>query len=480
MVFSSVSFVTFFLFVFALYWLFGALPISRERIGRIRVIFLLICSYFFYGCWSARLLFLIAFSTLIDFQVGARLPGAKSVRQKKYLLWTSICLNLGLLGIFKYANFFAQSAQDLLSVMGVETDPILLNIILPLGISFYTFQSMSYTIDIYRGKIEPEPKLLNFALFISFFPQLVAGPIVRASDFLWQLKEDHRLGDVNFDRGIEMIIRGFVKKVLVADVIAIFVDQVFADAGSYGTINTWIAVVSYSMQIYCDFSGYSDIAIGLAALLGIRLPQNFNFPLMARGLIDLWRRWHISLSTWLRDYVYISLGGNRGGELKTYRNLFATMLLSGLWHGASYSFILHGGLHGIFLVSELTGRQYIPAVKRYVPEIVRTVLSIIVTIALFSATLVFFRHQPFSVSLGMARTLVTWVPDTSIAIPYYTGVLVALGYFTHAMGEMMKNVTSERILWTLRLVRPLRFCALALLIIIGSESHEQPFVYFQF
>jgi alginate O-acetyltransferase complex protein AlgI len=480
MLFSSVTFVSFYLVVFAVYWGAGLFRLPDSALKRGRVLLLVAASYFFYGCWSIPLLSLIVFSTLLDFTIGQRIANTDVQKTRKRLLHVSIIANLGLLGVFKYANFFILGAQDMLQVIGVERDPILVNIILPLGISFYTFQSMSYTIDIYRGKLEPERNFFNFALFISFFPQLVAGPIVRASDFLWQIHEDHRLRDVDFDRSMNMILRGLVKKILVADVIAVYADTVFASPEAYGTINTWLAAVTYTVQIYCDFSGYSDTAIGLSGLLGYKLPKNFDLPLMSRGFSEFWRRWHISLSSWLRDYLYIPLGGNRDGQFMSYRNLMITMLLGGLWHGASYAFIIWGLLHGIFLVCERLARPVFDRIARVVPRIVFETAAIFTTFGLTASAFVFFRPQPISQSLAMTMTMFSWVPDTALAMPTYTAILVSAVAVTHVAGDLFRN--SERDGFSIRvpMLRTLQLGGFAILLVLASEVHEQPFIYFQF
>lgn len=480
MLFSSVAFIAFFLVVFTAYWGSGLLPLSNLALKRGRVYLLLASSYFFYGCWSVPLLSLIAFSTLVDFVVGRRIAETQSPKTRRTLLGVSVCTNLGLLGFFKYANFFIAGAQDFLLSIGVEHEPILLNIILPLGISFYTFQSMSYTIDVYRGTIPPERNFGNFALFVSFFPQLVAGPIVRASDFLWQVQKDHRLREVDFDHSVNMILRGLVKKILVADVIVGFVDTVFATPEAYGTINTWLAIVTYTIQIYCDFSGYSDVAIGIAGLLGYRLPKNFDFPLMSRGFSEFWRRWHISLFSWLRDYLFVPLGGNSRGTIFSYRNLIITMVLSGLWHGASYAFLIWGLLHGLLLVGELIARPVFQRIARVVPRVIGEAAAICTTVALFSATLVFFRPQPLSVAFQMTKTLFTWVPDASLEMPTYTALLVAAAVLTHVVGDLGRNWQRKTFWIGTPVLRSLQFAGLSILLILASESHEQPFIYFQF
>ena len=307
---------------------------------------MLIASYVFYSWWDWRFLTLIWTSTLVDFWAGNRIENTASNSRKRSYLLVSVCINLGILAYFKYAGFFVDSFVDVMSSLGFDLSVEPLRIILPVGISFYTFQTMSYSIDIYRNNLKPTKSLLDFALFVGFFPQLVAGPIVRAKDFLQQLSTNKR-EPLQMGRATKLILGGLFKKVVIADLLATeIVDGVFRNpAGSTG-LETLIGIYGYALQIYGDFSGYSDIAIGIALLLGFQFSDNFNQPYRALSLQDFWRRWHISLSSWLRDYLYIGLGGNRKGKLKTYRNLLLTMLLGGLWHGAAWTFVAWGLLHG--------------------------------------------------------------------------------------------------------------------------------------
>jgi D-alanyl-lipoteichoic acid acyltransferase DltB (MBOAT superfamily) len=371
MVFNSLVFLAFVVLFFPLY--FG----TR---GSMRLWVCLIGSYFFYGWWDWRFLLLIAFSSLVDWFWGIWLTwlddkltveqstakaspvyrGAVWLVQRlsvlglsrKYILYLSIAINLGVLGFFKYFNFFADSMAGLLIWLGVTPSWLTLNIILPVGISFYTFQSMSYTIDIYRRQIQWEPSFLRFATFVSFFPQLVAGPIVRAVDFLPQMQVDRRFSWNAFNSGMGRIMWGFFKKVVVADSLAPFVDQVFDMPQAFSSAHLIAGVVFYSFQIYCDFSGYSDIAIGLARMLGFSFPENFRTPYFSSSFSEFWTRWHVSLSSWLRDYLYIPLGGNRHGVFQTYKNNMLTMLLGGLWHGANWAFVFWGLLHGLYLIAQ--------------------------------------------------------------------------------------------------------------------------------
>lgn len=371
MVFNSLTFLIFAVLFFPAY--FATRGRSRLWVG-------LIASYIFYGWWDWRFLSLIVFSTVMDWWFGLWIAyidereethrrcetGSPVLKflgrftekvarlqwQRKTVLAFSMAMNLGFLGFFKYFNFFADSFAAFIGMFGLEASWTTLNIILPVGISFYTFQSMSYTIDVYRKGIRWEPSLLKFATFIALFPQLVAGPIVRAADLLPQMGDDKPFSTRNLYSGLGRILWGFFKKVAVADSLAPFVDQVFQAPETFSSMHLLIGVVFYSIQIYCDFSGYSDIAIGLARIMGYEFPENFRTPYFSKSFSEFWTRWHISLSSWLRDYLYISLGGNRRGKVMTYRNLMLTMLLGGLWHGANWAFVFWGFLHGFFLVAQ--------------------------------------------------------------------------------------------------------------------------------
>ncbi len=352
MLFTELRFVPFFLLVFAVHWAL------RRDAGR--KLWLLLASYAFYAAWDGRFLALILASTLIDYGVALRLQ-QPNVRRR---LWVSVSLvaNLGLLAVFKYFNFFLDSAADLLGLLGFQADLPTLRIILPVGISFYTFQTLSYTLDVYFERLRPTRNLLDVALFVAFFPQLVAGPIVRASDFLPQLRTPRRIASIAFRPALLLFLSGYIKKACISDQLAPWVDSYFQDPASFDAAAAWLATIFYAVQIYCDFSGYSDMAIACAALLGYSIPLNFDFPYFATDITDFWRRWHMSLSRWLRDYLYIPLGGNRGSLLFTYRNLALTMLLGGLWHGASWNFVLWGALHGLALIvhREWTRRVDLP------------------------------------------------------------------------------------------------------------------------
>ena len=338
MLFVEFRFFWFFLAVFAVYW--------SLRQNDSRKIWLLICSYIFYAAWNWKFVFLLMASSALDYVVGLMMTRSKTRGARRAWLIVSLCGNLGTLAFFKYFNFFISSAAGLLEWLGLPASVHTLNIIIPVGVSFYTFHSMSYTIDVYRGKIRAVSSLLDVACFIGFFPQMVAGPIVRASAFLPQLQSLRKFSDVDVRGALVLFLTGFIKKACIADAVAPFADRYFAAPENFTAASAWVGVLSYAIQIYCDFSGYTDMAIACARLLGYELPINFRFPYFARNISDFWHRWHISLSSWLRDYLYIPLGGNRGPRWFIYRNIMITMLLGGLWHGGAWTFVIWGGLHG--------------------------------------------------------------------------------------------------------------------------------------
>ena len=347
MSFNTLLFVGFIIPVLILYW-----EVFAPRSVNWRNAFLLIASYVFYGAWDWRFLGLIVFSSGVDFVVGRQLGIERNTRTRKALLGLSLAVNLGLLGIFKYLGFFSDSLQDLLGWFGMQADVPTLNLLLPVGISFYTFQTLGYTIDVYRKQLEPEQNPLTFFTYVAFFPQLVAGPIERASRLLPQLNRAPSFDEMRVRSGLRLILWGYFKKVVIADNLAYYVDPVFASPEGVGWIPSTIAVIAFSFQIYGDFSGYSDIAIGLSRLMGIELMTNFRAPYRAASMREFWQRWHISLSTWFRDYLYIPLGGNRKGSARTSLNIFLTFTISGLWHGAHITFVVWGMLHGFALLIE--------------------------------------------------------------------------------------------------------------------------------
>lgn len=343
MLFNSLVFVSFFILVYALY-------ISLHKDFRKQNILLLIASYTFYGYWDWRFLLLLWISTIVDYAIGLALANSGTAAHRKKLLALSLIANLSILGFFKYFNFFADTFSKLLTSIGMQPSALTLNIILPVGISFYTFQTLSYTFDVYRGTLKPSRSLLNFALFVAFFPQLVAGPIERAAKLLPQVERPRTIAPSQVNAALFLIIWGYFKKVFVADNVGLLSDRIFNSYTEFQGIDLFLGSLAFAAQIYCDFSGYSDIARGLAKLMGFELMVNFRLPYFARNPSDFWSRWHVSLSTWLRDYLYIPLGGNRNGTFNTYRNLAITMLLGGLWHGAAWNFVLWGAFHGLLLI----------------------------------------------------------------------------------------------------------------------------------
>lgn len=342
MSFNSYVFALFFVVVYAGY-------LALRRNVRAQNVMLLGASYLFYGWWDWRFCGLLAASTVIDYCVGRAMHASSDDKRRKHLLWVSLGANLGMLGFFKYFDFFATSVRDGLNAMGMEASPVLLEVVLPVGISFYTFQTLSYTIDIYRRKFEPTRDFIAFGLFVSFFPQLVAGPIERASHLLPQMLRPRQIHLTEVHAGLYLILWGLFKKIVIADNMATYCNDVYNNFWDYQGLSLIVATIAFAFQIYCDFSAYSNIARGCGKLLGFDLMVNFRLPYFAVSPSDFWRRWHISLSTWLRDYLYIPLGGNRGGKFNTQRNLMITMLLGGLWHGASWNFVLWGLFHGLIL-----------------------------------------------------------------------------------------------------------------------------------
>ncbi|MEM6552994.1 MAG: MBOAT family protein [Planctomycetota bacterium] len=342
MQFTSYIFIAFFVAVYAAYWATRRWLVAQN-------VLLLVASYVFYGYWDYRFCSLLLISTICDFIIAKRLHASDNERHRKWLVTLSVTINLGILGFFKYFEFFADSLVVAVNRFGLEVGEFELKILLPVGISFYTFQTLSYTIDVYRRKMEPVNSLLNFGVYVAYFPQLVAGPIERASHLLPQVCKARTITKAQVNAGVYLILWGFFKKLVIADNMAGIANPIFNNYEQYSGLDLWLAALAFAFQIYCDFSAYSDIARGLSKLMGFDLMLNFRLPYFATSPSDFWRRWHISLSTWLRDYLYIPLGGNRGGKWFTQRNLMITMLLGGLWHGAAWNFVLWGLFHGLIL-----------------------------------------------------------------------------------------------------------------------------------
>ncbi|MCK6555436.1 MBOAT family protein [Candidatus Binatia bacterium] len=440
--------------------------------------FLLVASYYFYGSWDWRFLSLIFLTTTVDYTVGHLMYDTRDPGRRKIILTVAICINLGILGIFKYFNFFVQSAMTALNAVGLHASPWTLSIILPVGISFYTFQSMSYAIDIYRREMEPARHFWDFALYVAYFPQLVAGPIERATHLLPQILQPRPVTAERVNIGLMLMMLGFAKKVLIADTVADDVDRIFADPASRSAGELLRGAYLFAFQIYGDFSGYSDIARGVSELFGVRLMINFNQPYLSQSITEFWRRWHISLSAWLRDYLYVPLGGNRLGEWRTYRNLMLTMLIGGLWHGANWTFVVWGGLNGLYLAVERRlgiGRVVEPLHARPLLRFVQQVALVIVTFHLVTLTWVFFRAASVDIAFAYVLGVFSGSDLTAVGIlPFVVGAAVLLidvpQYLTH------DHVVFLRLPWWVQ--SPAYATACLALILYGGK--EVPFIYFQF
>lgn len=480
MLFNSFEFLVFLIVVFGLYWFVFNKKIRHQNI------LLLLASYIFYGWWDYRFLSLIILSTLVDYLVGLQIQGTKKASRKKVLLGISMAFNIGLLAFFKYFNFFVDSWIQLLNSVGYQTQNTWsLNIILPVGISFYTFQTMSYTIDVYRNKLVPTKDFISFAAFVSFFPQLVAGPIERASNLLPQIFGKRTFSYENGIQGLRLILWGLVKKVVIADVLALKVDDIFQNYHDFGGGVLWLGAVYFAIQIYCDFSGYSDIAIGVSKLFGIELMSNFKFPYFSRNVGEFWRRWHISLSTWFRDYLYIPLGGSRRGKLKSLRNVFIIFLVSGLWHGANWTFVVWGGVHALlFVPGYIMGRNRtytsdIVAENSWFPTL-KELGQILLTFFLVVLAWVFFR----SASLASALEYISFM-FTKFDFPliyknglYSVGSLLFLDWIFRKDERLnfpfLKSVNKK----ILGLVEVIVILVVVYLISLNTSSSQ--FIYFQF
>jgi D-alanyl-lipoteichoic acid acyltransferase DltB (MBOAT superfamily) len=468
MLFNSFDFFIFFVIVFTVYRL---LP---HRPG---LYFLLLASYCFYGYWQWSYTGLLFLTTILDFCVGLLIARESTPSKRKLLLCLSVAANLSLLGAFKYYNFFAGSIS---SWFGVSAIP--LNVLLPVGISFYTFQSMSYTIDVYRGILKPRRNLVDFALFVSFFPQLVAGPIVRAVDFLPQLAKKPEWDWTRTRAGLHLVLRGFIEKVVIADNLAPVVERVYSDPNSFSGIDLWIGTYCFAFQILADFAGYTDIARGVAKLLGYEFLENFRRPYVAVNISDFWRRWHISLSTWLRDYLYIPIGGSRKGKGRTYLNLFITMILGGLWHGANWTFLIWGFFHGALLAIHHAFRDWRRSSKPEAQESMNPAFRFLLMMLTFHVVCigwVLFRAQSigaaFDMFSGMFRIT---APEffTSSLVPYL--ILCSLLYLFLIFEENWKlAMRFERLPFALRAATIVAFL---ILLVVFVPAERTAFIYFQF
>ena len=463
MSFASLEFLCFFAVVLGVSFI-----LQKSRNKTYKEVFLLVASYFFYGYWDWRFAFLLLFVSVCAYVSALFI-------HKKSAVVIGIVVPLAVLGFFKYFNFFLASFAAL-----VGGDIGLLRIILPVGISFYTFQALSYVIDVKRGKIKAESSFIRLALYLSFFPQLVAGPIVKAAEFLPQLDEDRRITRENMEYGIQLMVFGFFKKIVIADHLSVFVDDVFAAPGAFHWATILLAILSYSIQIYFDFSGYSDIAIGCAKCLGYDFCPNFNLPYLSHNVTVFWRRWHISLSTWLREYLYIPLGGNRKGKIRQYVNLFVTMLLGGLWHGASWTFVFWGAVHGLALAID----KRIP--QKLFDRGVMRVVGTVGTFSLVSLLWVFFRADDFSCAWAILKGIAIF--QDGIVQPF-SWSFVAIGVLCVASAAAIyrsrktgsRDVQGYYPMLNLRTIPGLTVLFVCIGLVLGlGFTGEHPFVYFQF
>ncbi len=469
MIFPTLDFLLFFLVVFALVWLANAQPLARK-------VLLLGASYFFYGYWDWRFTFLLAASTIVNWGAGWLLAGEKNELRRRWIAGLAIAANLLTLGFFKYYGFFIESLDGLLRAIGWERDLPFIEVVLPVGISFFVFQGISYVVDAYRRDLPRAYSLLDVAVYKSLFPQLVAGPIVRAADFMPQLERPPRRDAVFLGMALLLILWGLFKKAIVANYLATeLVDPAFLAPTEYGALDLLLAVYGYAVQIYCDFSAYSDIAIGVAALLGYHFMRNFDQPYRAQSLQDFWRRWHISLSSWLRDYLYIPLGGNRKGRLRTYVNLTITMLLGGIWHGAAWKFVLWGALHGGGLALErAAGLGDGPRRTRWVRIVATLVVFHFVCLAW-----IFFRASSMENALGVIEGLARWGEPLLLAKPYLVALIVLSLAINFTPRDLLNRLEATLSRWPLVVRGVVAGLVVVLIETMGGDG-VAPFIYFQF
>ncbi|PHR45584.1 MAG: membrane-bound O-acyltransferase family protein [Fluviicola sp.] len=467
----------FFIFLGAILPIFYFLPNKQSK-----NIFLVISSYFFYGYWDWRFCGLLAISTVIDFYIGRKIYETKNTKKRKLFLIISLVSNLGILAFFKYFNFFVDSFVTISENIGWNVDFLHLNILLPVGISFYTFQTLSYTIDVFKKKLEPTKNFIDFALFVSFFPQLVAGPIERAKALLPQLSKKLTPSIEQIKAGITLIVLGLFRKVMIGDTAGRYVDSIFGDLNTYMSIELIVGLVLFSIQIYADFSGYSHMARGTAKLLGVELMKNFEQPYFSRNITEFWRRWHISLSSWLKDYLYISLGGNRNGKFLMYRNLMITMLLGGLWHGASWNFVIWGGLHGVYLtIHKFFSKNKIPHSNRIKKLTVVIFINILTTYILVLFTWLFFRSTSWETTELFFSKIINWESSEhsslfiSIACTYLLAIITL---------DIFEYVTGKHSFILLIKSSGIRYGILSALFLVSLiymlQAESLPFIYFQF
>lgn len=482
MFFNSLSFAAFLPIVFIFYWFIC------NRSLRIQNILLVVASYFFYACWDWRFLFLLIFSTLLDYFTGLKMSDAKDQKSKVFWFWLSISANLGFLGFFKYYNFFITSFAEGLSNLGLQVNPWTLEVILPVGISFYTFHGLSYVIDIYYNRIKAERNLVDYSVFVSFFPLLVAGPIERATHLLPQIQKKRTFNYAMAADGMRQILWGLFKKIVVADKCAVYANDIFNNSGDYSGSSLLLGAVYFAFQIYGDFSGYSDIALGTAKLFGIDLLRNFSYPYFSRDIAEFWRRWHISLSSWFRDYLYIPLGGSKGGMWMNIRNVLIIFVVSGFWHGANWTFIVWGLLNAIYILPSIifkTNRNNLDIVAqgRYFPTL-KEFFQMAITFMLTVFAWIFFRatslkHAIDYISEIFSASLFS-IPDRMPANKN-TFVIIAVFFFIEWIGrEQPFAIAKIGLNWK----RPVRWAFYYVLILVilycAGAKEQQQFIYFQF
>ncbi|MFN4261419.1 MAG: MBOAT family O-acyltransferase [Gemmataceae bacterium] len=462
--------------------LLGALAAFVVGADRGRVWLLLLASYFFYASWNHWLAGLIFLSTTIDYWIGRGLDAWTSPRGRRVLLGVSLIANLGLLCYFKYVNFFLESLEQALRAAGGTTSLPLLQVILPIGISFYTFEAINYTIDVYRRKAPAERNLANFMLFITFFPHLVAGPIVRAKDFLPQIERVKQWNWSRLQLGAQYFLLGLFKKLAIADRMAVYADPVFADPSAFSSHVVWLAALAYALQIYCDFSGYTDMALGSAHMLGYKLAMNFNMPYLSKNISEFWRRWHISLSTWLRDYLFIPLGGSRNGSWQTARNLMITMTLGGLWHGANWTFVIWGMLHGTLLIGHRAFRSFsqgMPRLDSLLQSHPGIWLRIGLTFSTVSLCWIFFRAQTLTDALTFLHRM--FIPFKGRGAEMHN-----ISLFVTLAVMLLCHILVQRGWWrrlAIRLPAPVMgfgYAAVLTLALMLAPDAGKAFIYFQF
>lgn len=478
MLFNSVSFAIFLPVVFLLYWF-----VTNKKL-QLQNALLLAASYFFYACWDYRFLFLLMFSTLLDYFTGLKMQDEENKSKRKFWFWLSIIINVGFLGIFKYYNFFAESFAAMLAQTGIKINVWTIKVILPVGISFYTFHGLSYVIDIYKNKIRAERNFVEYAVFVSFFPLLVAGPIERATHLLPQIKKQRAFDYTKAVDGLRQILWGLFKKIVIADNCAELATKIFDNYTDYSGSTLVAGAIFFTFQIYCDFSGYSDIALGTARLFGIELLRNFAFPYFSRDIAEFWRRWHISLSTWFRDYLYIPLGGSQGGIGKKVRNTFIIFLVSGFWHGANWTFIVWGFLNALYFLPLLLSNRNrdnlgIVAQGKVFPS-AKEFAAMIITFSLTVFAWIFFRAESVSQAFGY----ISGIFSTSLfSLPQVSSVrlwvLIAIFLIIEWNGREQQYAIADFGLKWPKLARWSIYYCMALAIYVYAGKGQQ-FIYFQF